>query len=407
LLIAILMAGCIWTGLARDASPALRAVAGIGALLFGVGLFFPLCRSWARGPAFVISPDGFFLPSFSDQMIPWSEVTALNRLKYGRTDSLKMLLEPAFASSLPRSNSASLGERVSGRRTTSAVVPLNLLSCEPDAVVAQCAAYVEMAQERSWREMLARGETPPIAPILAQIRSHRPWLTYMLLAMLALVYAGELQFAVNANNHGEPSVLTLAYLGGVIGNRIWLNGEWWRLFTAPFLHAGVMHLLFNGIVLWSAGTALERLLGWRWLGAIFAVSALGGSFASVLFNAPNIVGVGASGGIMGVLAALFVICFRLPESGLRTRLQIRAMQTVIPALLPFLSSGGGPKIDYAAHFGGFLAGGFLAFLIHQIWPHEQSEPRYGVFAAIFAFAFVLISAGSIIPVYHLRQLYGH
>jgi rhomboid protease GluP len=130
---------------------------------------------------------------------------------------------------------------------------------------------------------------------------------------------------------------------------------------------------------------------------------LSGSLASVLLDPPNIVSVGASGGIVGLLVALFVASFRLPFGEIRTRLQWRASQAVIPALLPIMSQPTGVTIDYAAHFGGALAGGSFALVMLQIWPHERPEPRFGRIAAGFILLFVAVSIGSIVPIMHFYQ----
>ncbi len=252
------------------------------------GLCFLVLLSWlfVRGPAFVISPDGFRVPNFAKETIVWADVIALNRTKFKGTDSLKLTIEPVVAAALTRGSFAKFIQQVTGWKSNAVTVPLSHLNCDPDTLARQCAAHVEAAR-RMMPEEAVLSRTPPVA----EFKFHQPWLTYVLLAVLAIVYAGELQFAVNANKNGAPSVQTLAYLGGTIGNRIWVNGEWWRLFTAPFLHGGPLHILLNSIVLWSAGTALERLIGWRWLAAIFAVSAVTGSLGSVLINPPNIVGI--------------------------------------------------------------------------------------------------------------------
>src|SRR5688572_4936968 len=80
------------------------------------------------------------------------------------------------------------------------------------------------------------------------------------------------------------------------------DGEWWRLITGAFLHAGPIHILFNMLMLWWFGQALEALLGpVRYVGIYFA-SALAGS-AGALLVAPDVPTVGASGAVFGILGA--------------------------------------------------------------------------------------------------------
>ncbi|NKF32344.1 rhomboid family intramembrane serine protease, partial [Pseudomonas sp. BGM005] len=111
------------------------------------------------------------------------------------------------------------------------------------------------------------------------------------------------------------------------------------------------HLGFNCVSLWIAGRLFERLIGWRWFAGIFFASALGGSLASVWINDPHIVGVGASGGIVGLFAAVVAASFRFRSTPIADSLRIGAAQILIPSLLPILSAAKeGESIDYAAHF---------------------------------------------------------
>ena len=362
-----------------------------GAMLFAACFVLFVMRLLNRRPALAISDAGIRVPAVADGMIAWTSVLAINRLTMKRVDLLKLTLESAMAKALPRRGLARLGPR-----SSQVSFPLSQLVGDPDAIAAQCEAL--------WRAARASSPAPEAPASNAALPLSRPWLTYALLLLLVVIFICELAFAVNDNHGGSPSVLTLAYMGGILGSRVWQQGEWWRLFTGPLLHAGVTHILFNGIVLWSAGTALERLVGWRWLGTLFALSALGGASASLLFNAAGIVGVGASGGIMGLLGALFVMSFRLPFGGARTRLQMRAAQTIVPALLPIISESGGVAIDYAAHGGGLAAGVLFAFALLKLWRRDRTEPPFGYAAAGITIAFFAVAAGSLFPIVHLRAM---
>jgi len=82
--------------------------------------------------------------------------------------------------------------------------------------------------------------------------------------------------------------------------------QWWRLVTAMFLHASILHIGFNMYALWVIGTPVEQYLGKaRYLGLYF-VSGLAGS-AGALLQSPFTPVLGASGAIFGILGALFVL----------------------------------------------------------------------------------------------------
>jgi rhomboid protease GluP len=369
-----------------------RVILALGAVFFGLIAVLIGCSLFSGGPGLVISDSGLRLPPFAKETIAWTSIVAMNRVKFGRSDALVLQLDPAAAATLTRRGLA----WIVPRRANASVV-LTRLTGSPDAIAAECETRWRAAHAASAAQ--GRIIAPPPDDV---IQPHRPWLTYALLALLAIVFACELMFAVDANQTGSPSVLTLAYMGGNIGNRIWRNGEWWRLFTAAFLHAGVAHIALNGVVLWMAGTALERIVGWRWLGAIFAVSAFSGSVASLFTDPPNVVSVGASGGIIGLLGALFVIAYRLPPSAARSRLQMRAAQTVAPALLPIVLADKGVTIDYAAHGGGVFAGTLLALILLKIWPSGQARPPLEFLAAGLAGCYFAISASALVPILQLR-----
>jgi membrane associated rhomboid family serine protease len=239
----------------------------------------------------------------------------------------------------------------------------------------------------------------PSAPRIAGVR---PVATYGLIALFAIVYLCELYFAFDANQGFSPSVMTLAYLGGDLGSRVLEEHEYWRIFTAPLLHGGPEHILLNSFVLLLSGTMLERIVGWKWLLGIFTITALGGEIATLMFLSHNVVGVGASGGVMGVLGALFAISGRLPtqfQSAMRTR----AIQFLIPSLLPIFYSSG-HNVNYFAHAGGALTGALLGYALLKTWAHDEAKPPFANAIAIAALGFFTVAAYAIYPIINL---YGH
>lgn len=140
-----------------------------------------------------------------------------------------------------------------------------------------------------------------------------------------------------------------------------LEGQWWRLFTATFLHGGILHLAFNAWMLWQIGVFIERLLGKFEFLIVYVASGIFGSLASVWFHSLSVC-VGASGAVFGLLGALFayLLCRRDTISHtafLKLRNNGLAFLAYNIALGFFVES-----VDLAGHVGG-LAGGFACGLV--------------------------------------------
>jgi rhomboid protease GluP len=227
-----------------------------------------------------------------------------------------------------------------------------------------------------------------------------PVLTFGLLGLLALIFLAELLFGINPPANGlEPSIRTLIALGGLQYLLTIGQGQWYRIFSGPLLHANLIHILLNGVALLLAGYALERAAGRLWFAALFVIGALGGACGSLLINPHNLVSVGASGAIMGLFAAVYVISFRYTNGQDRLGLQRRAIQILIPSLLPLASAAGTEKVDYGAHAGGAIAGAIAAFVLLKFWRKTDVLPGFrGVAMSIMAAGLLgALAAGIAVP----------
>jgi len=252
---------------------------------------------------------------------------------------------------------------------------INSVLRTPHATDAEAADAAEV-----WRVAQASGQAPV-------------WLTYALLAALVLAYFVEITGAKTFS----PSAGDLAAAGGLSLNLV-RSGQWFRIVTAPFLHGGPIHLAMNAIVLFYAGKLLERTIGTTWFAVVYLVAGLGGALGSLLINPANTVTVGASGALMGVVAALGICSFHFPYGPLRTSMRAMALNVLIPSLLPvFNAVGGGAHIDIAAHVGGALAGAIVAGMVVAVWPPTDLLPRYRWLAAGIA-ALGLVALGMTLTV---------
>ena len=182
-------------------------------------------------------------------------------------------------------------------------------------------------------------------------------LTNQLLLVLVAIYLG-LQIYPNLEEDlflFNRAILSDGQIHGVA------EGEWWRLITAGFLHAGLMHLLFNCLALYTLGTPFEALYGRTRYAILLLISLVAGSYASITFNAENQVSVGASGAIFGLFGALLVVGRRL-GADTRPTLTLLAINTAIAIAIP--------NIDWRAHLGG-LAGGVVVATVYKLIPQRR------------------------------------
>jgi membrane associated rhomboid family serine protease len=80
-------------------------------------------------------------------------------------------------------------------------------------------------------------------------------------------------------------------------------GEWWRLITPVFLHAGLIHLFLNMVMVLRLGFSMEEAFGSSKVASIYFASGVSGVVCSAVFL-KNQLSVGASGALYGLLGAL-------------------------------------------------------------------------------------------------------
>ena len=162
--------------------------------------------------------------------------------------------------------------------------------------------------------------------------------------------------------HKAGAVISIGMLDGQLAGVA--VGQYWRLFTAMFLHFGLLHLAVNMWALWILGRHLERVLGPARFLALYLVAGIGGNVAVYWLSAPASVAAGASTAVFGLFAALFVINRKLglDNSGIVGLIAINL------ALSIFI-----PQISLAGHAGGLVTGGLLAFGLAYA-PRQQRTP---------------------------------
>ncbi len=143
-----------------------------------------------------------------------------------------------------------------------------------------------------------------------------------------------------------------------------LNGEWYRLFSAMFLHFGAEHLLSNMFMLYFLGDMLLRAVSqWKYA-VIYLLSGIGGSMLSLvvmLLTGDYRVSAGASGAIYGVIGALLWVVLR--NGG---RFESISIPRMLLAVILYISYGFTVEgVDGWAHLGGAIAGFVLCAVLYR------------------------------------------
>jgi membrane associated rhomboid family serine protease len=135
------------------------------------------------------------------------------------------------------------------------------------------------------------------------------------------------------------------------------GGEWWRIVTPIFLHAGLLHFFFNSYVILQLGPMVEGIFGTARFWTVYLSCGIAGSMASQLPREVNTIG--ASGAAMGLIGLLLVYGWRhggalgesLKASMIRFLIYIAVFSLVFPG------------IDHFNHAGGFACGALLALVV--------------------------------------------
>ncbi|MBK5231801.1 MAG: rhomboid family intramembrane serine protease [Thermoleophilia bacterium] len=134
------------------------------------------------------------------------------------------------------------------------------------------------------------------------------------------------------------------------------DGEWYRLVTGGFLHAGLLHIAFNMFALYFLGKILEPSVGTVRFVMIYFACLLAGSFGAILLSGSNVPTVGASGAVFGIFGAVFIIA---RGRGLNDLAREVGIILLINLALTFTISG----ISIGGHLGGVVGGAICGALV--------------------------------------------
>jgi membrane associated rhomboid family serine protease len=217
-------------------------------------------------------------------------------------------------------------------------------------------------------------KTSPRSRVRVRFILGRPGsVTTALLVLNIAMFLVEIVFSGGGGLAGGPNNAKLFQLGALFPPAIAKTAvlpehhQYWRLITAMFLHAGLLHLALNMYALYLFGYLIENAFGPARFLSIYFVSGFIASVTSFAFGPVGEVGVGASGAIFGLLGAWVAYNYRrrgsaMASANLRGALMIIVLNAVLAAAIP--------QIDWRAHLGGLLAGAIAGALAEGVGPRD-------------------------------------
>jgi membrane associated rhomboid family serine protease len=191
-----------------------------------------------------------------------------------------------------------------------------------------------------------------------------PVVTYALIGICVVAFIGEIAggASISGSSYGDSRL----FQEGALHGPSVADGDYWRVVTAGFLHAGVFHLFFNMFSLWILGQMLEPAIGHVRFALIFFVSLLAGSFGALLVD-PNTLTVGASGGIFGLMGAAVVVMRNRGINPLESGLGLWiGLNLIITFTVQNISIGG--------HIGGLIGGALAALVLFDLPDNVRVPP---------------------------------
>ncbi len=207
--------------------------------------------------------------------------------------------------------------------------------------------------------------------------------TMLILLINAGLYVATVIFSMKAGrgNGMDLDSETLIIFGAKVGLHF-LQGQWWRLVTAGFLHGGLFHILMNSWVLFDLGAQAEEIYGPSRMWVIYFIGNCFGYLVSAWWSpAPSI---GASAGLCGLIGAMIAlgVRHRNPMGNAIRGMYVRwAVYILLFGLIP------GFHIDNAAHMGGLVAGFCVGYIAET--PGRQGSAGEGLWRAASWFCILL------------------
>lgn len=241
----------------------------------------------------------------------------------------------------------------------------------PQEEYAAIARQIEAFQQKKLKEFKKKRFRMRIQPITS----------------ITMVICTILFLAVNLlSSYAPSSTSAVVAMGGYYKTNVIAAHEYWRLLTSGFLHFDIFHYLMNMYALFQLGSFCEKLFKrWQYV-LILIVSIIFGNLF-VLIAQENVVGLGISGGLFGLLGAILMVMVE-NNSIKNPVVRMNMFQLLFLNLLISLM----PGISMLAHLGGFVAGCFMGVMfVHSTRWHSLKKHTVAAFSMLCTVLIFLVT----------------
>ncbi|MDX5069933.1 rhomboid family intramembrane serine protease [Lactobacillus iners] len=198
--------------------------------------------------------------------------------------------------------------------------------------------------------------------------------TWSIIAILIIVYSIELFFDVNND------INKLLDFGCMNNIAVVTKLQFWRLFTAQFIHAGFFHIICNIVMIYFFGMFLEQFLGHIRYLTIYLLSGVGGNLLSFALGQDNVISCGASTAVFGLMGSVLALYFLNNDNIIAIIIGRQAFLLLICNIVVDFFM---PSVDIIGHIGGTITGFLLTIILGSIFFKDAPSKIRVLFCAIF------------------------
>ena len=176
---------------------------------------------------------------------------------------------------------------------------------------------------------------------------------------IALVFICIIMFIVETVAGESENLTTLLKFGAMNDVAVAAGHQWWRLFTAQFLHIGIWHLVSNIVMIYYMGMIIEPILGHSRFLFVYLLSGVGGNLLSFALGNDKTIAAGASTALFGLFGAVLSLAMMHRNNPF---IVYAGKQAFVLAVINLFLDLFMPNIDIFGHLGGLISGALLTII---------------------------------------------